>query len=135
MEAKGLRVNMGKTKVMRCQVGKVQQGNSGKWPCGVCGKGVGRNSIECTACKKWIHKKCSGIKGRLREGYGYNCPKCVDGVPSTGEMEEEAELTLGQDGKLECVEKFCYLGDMLGSRGGAEDASRTQGRMCMRKIQ
>jgi len=130
MEAKGLRVNMGKTKVMRCQVGKVQQGNSGKWPCGVCRKGVGRNSIECTACKKWIHKKCSGIKGHLREGHGYKCPKCVGGVLSTGEteeeIEEEAELVLGQDGKLECVKKFCYLGDMLGAGGGAEDASRTR---------
>ena len=24
---------------------------------------------------------------------------------------------------LECVDKFCYLGDMIGSDGGAEDAS------------
>ena len=24
---------------------------------------------------------------------------------------------------LECVDKFCYLGDMIGSFGGAEDAS------------
>ena len=24
---------------------------------------------------------------------------------------------------LECVDKFCYLGDMIGSGGGAEDAS------------
>ena len=25
---------------------------------------------------------------------------------------------------LECVDKFCYLGDMIGSGGGAEEASR-----------
>ena len=24
---------------------------------------------------------------------------------------------------LECVDKFCYLGDMIGSGGGAEEAS------------
>ena len=24
--------------------------------------------------------------------------------------------------KLECVEQFCYLGDMIGAGGGAEDA-------------
>ena len=24
--------------------------NSGKWPCGVCGKGVQANSIQCTVC-------------------------------------------------------------------------------------
>ena len=27
---------------------------------------------------------------------------------------------------LECVEKFCYLGDMIGSEGVAEEASRTR---------
>ena len=35
MERKGLRVNMAKTKVMKCQVGSGQAENSGKWPCGV----------------------------------------------------------------------------------------------------
>ena len=42
------------------------------------------------------------------------------------EIEEVAELVLGQDGKLKCVKKFCYLGDMLGSGGGADEASRTR---------
>jgi len=32
------------------------------WPCGVCGRGVGSNSIQCTSCHKWVHRKCSGIK-------------------------------------------------------------------------
>ena len=27
---------------------------SGKWSCGVCGKGVLANSVQCTLCKKWI---------------------------------------------------------------------------------
>ena len=26
--------------------------------------------------------------------------------------------------KLECVTKFCYLGDTLGAGGGAEEAAR-----------
>ena len=40
---------------------KVQE--KGKWPCGVCKKGVGNTSILCHSCKKWIHKRCSGVKG------------------------------------------------------------------------
>jgi len=24
-----------------------------RWPCGVCRKGVGNNSIQCTSCQKW----------------------------------------------------------------------------------
>ena len=31
--------------------------NSGKWPCGVCGKGVQTNSVQCTLCTNWIHKQ------------------------------------------------------------------------------
>ena len=52
MEQKGLKVNMGKTKVMKCKVSQVQAEYSGKFPCGICKKGVGRNSICCTKCKK-----------------------------------------------------------------------------------
>ena len=39
--------------------------NSGKWSCGVCGKGVLANSVQCTVCKKWIHKRCSGVRSDL----------------------------------------------------------------------
>ena len=58
MEEKGLRVNMGKTKVMRCSVGAGQVIKSGKDPCGVCNKGEGSNSIKCISCNAWIHKRC-----------------------------------------------------------------------------
>ena len=69
VKEKGLRVNIGKTKVMNCRVGVGQVENSGKYPCGICRKGVGRNSARlCTSCRKWIHKKCSGVVGRLKKG-------------------------------------------------------------------
>ena len=35
MEAKGLRVNVGKTKVMQCRVSRFQSEDSGEHPCGV----------------------------------------------------------------------------------------------------
>ena len=28
--------------------------NSGKWPCGVCEKGVQANSVQCTVCKNGL---------------------------------------------------------------------------------
>ena len=65
LEAKGLRVNMGKTKVMRCREGTGKDFKTGKYPCGVCSKGVGSNSIKCTSCGAWVHKRCSGITGKL----------------------------------------------------------------------
>ena len=52
LEAKGLKVNVGKTKVMVGGEGAGDVEEVGPWPCGVCGKGVGRNSIKCTGCSK-----------------------------------------------------------------------------------
>ena len=46
MELKGLRVNIGKTKVLRFQVRIGQAEESGKYSCGVCRPGVGDNSIK-----------------------------------------------------------------------------------------
>ena len=62
MEVKGLRGNMGKTKVMKCHLGCGQVHDSGKYPCGICRKGVRRNSIHCLTCKKWIHKSSRQTK-------------------------------------------------------------------------
>ena len=42
---KGLKVNAGKSKVMVGSCGGKMIVNSGKWPCGVCGKGVSRKLI------------------------------------------------------------------------------------------
>jgi hypothetical protein len=121
IESKGLRVNMGKTKIMKCQVKSGQVEKSGKWPCGVCRKGVGRNSIKCMSCRNWVHKKCSGVKGRLKKDLIFKCKVCLGDGSS---MKSVKEVTIGDDIKLECVTKFCYLGDMVGAGGGAEEASR-----------
>ena len=48
---KGLKVNAGKSKVMVGSSGGKMIVNSGKWPCGVCGKGVQANSVQYTVCK------------------------------------------------------------------------------------
>jgi len=134
MEAKGLRVNVAKTKVMKCCEHEGGGEETGKYPCGICRKGVGTNSIQCTACQKWIHKKCSGIKGKLKEGMGYRCPVCEGKGQSKVDDKVVVELQLGQSDKLECVKKFCYLGDMIGAGGGAEEASRTRVRCAWGKF-
>ena len=54
--------------------------NSGKRPCGVCGKGVQANAVKCILCKRWIHKRCSGVRGNLSlVGDGFRCKVC-DGI-------------------------------------------------------
>ena len=72
MEKKGLRVNAGKTKVMICGTGLDLLQSSGEYPCAVCRTGVGNNSIDCSGCKLWVHKKCSGLQ-RLTPNPDYRC--------------------------------------------------------------
>ena len=85
VESKGMRVNMNKTKVMisgECQ--KVRH-KAVRWPCGVCSKGVGSNSLQCTSCQKWVHKKCSGIKGSMSKlAKSFICSGCLNPVTSAG---------------------------------------------------
>ena len=78
MEKKGLRVYMGKTKIMESGINLDVLKKSGKYPCGVCLTGVGRtNAIQCDGCKCWVHKKCSGIKGRLLRESEFTCARCL----------------------------------------------------------
>ena len=58
LESKGLKVNMGKTKVMILGKDLHTLQTSGKDPCTVCRKSVGKNSIFCSGCSFWVHKKC-----------------------------------------------------------------------------
>ena len=63
LEEKGLKVNVGKTKVLhsRHDVSKMKI-VSVKLPCGIFMKGVGANSIFDVSCCNWVHKWCSDIK-------------------------------------------------------------------------
>ena len=47
-ENRGMRVNMNKTKVMISGERQKPVQKAARWPCGLCGRGVGSNSIQCT---------------------------------------------------------------------------------------
>ena len=87
LESKGLKVNMGKTKVMISGRDLHTLQTSGKYPCALCRKGVGKNSIFCSGCSFWVHKKCSDIPGRLVEDPDFRCrrylgnARAIDGRP------------------------------------------------------
>jgi len=90
-----------------------------RWPCGVCGRGVGCNSIQCTSCQKSVHKKCSGIKGSmLKVMKSFICKGCLNPVISAG----RTSVDIGASANLELVDKFCYLGNMLSVEGDADAA-------------
>ena len=124
MESKGLRVNMRKTKLMISGHGLDLLRDSGAFPCAVCRTGVGTNSIQCSRCSFWVHKKCCGFKGKITANPDYVCPRCCDLTrPIDGRPATQVEV----DGtQLEVVDSFCYLGDMLSAGGGCERAIVTR---------
>ena len=61
---------------LRFYVGHDAPKKSGKYPCAVCCNGVSSNSIGCWQCKLWIHKRGSGIPGRLMGNPNYACCRC-----------------------------------------------------------
>ena len=113
VENRGMRVNMNKTKVMISGEWQKVTQKAVRWPCGVCGRGIGNNSIQCTSCQKWVHRKCSGINGSM-----YKVMKtfvhrgCMNPVTGTGCTSVVIDVNANLS-NLELVDKFCYLGDML----------------------
>ena len=134
MEKKGLRVNAGKAKVMWCRLSMGQAEDSGEYPCGVCREGVGNNSIFCVECRRWVHKRCSGISGKLKSNADFHCRRCLEGKNGLFQSVLLKEVVIEPNVKLECVPKFCYLGDTLGAGGGVEEAARARVRCAWAKF-
>ena len=122
IDTKGLKVNIRKTKIMKCGTNEGPVYASGKYPCSVCKKRVGRNSMNCSFCKHWVHKRCSGFIGRLIDIPDFKCHSCLH-LP---ESEKEAHKFKLGNSDYERVNKFCYLGDILSDGGRAEESSITR---------
>ena len=118
MEKKGLRVNAGKTKIMWCRLSMGQAEDSGEHPCDVCRKGVDDNSIFCVEFRRCVHKNCSDIPGKLKCNVDFHCRRCLEVENGLFQSVLMKEVVIEPNVKLECVPKFCYLGDTLGAGGG-----------------
>jgi len=56
---------LNKTKVMASGESQKLMQKAARWPCGVCGRGVSNNTVQCSSYQKWVHKKCTGAKGSM----------------------------------------------------------------------
>jgi len=100
VENRGMRVNMNKTKVMISGEWQKVTPKAVRWPCDVCGRGVGNNSIQCTSCQKWVHRKCNGTKGSMYKVMKtFICRGCMN--PVTGRPTGCTSVDIGVNANLE----------------------------------
>ena len=78
---------------------------------------------------KWVHKKCSGIKGSMYKVMrSFIC--CSNPVISTC----HTSVDIGASANLKVVDKFCYLGGMLSVDGDADAAVKARIRIGWNKF-
>jgi len=105
VENRGMRVNIKKTKLMISGERQKVTQKAVRWPCGVRGRGVGNNSIQCTSRHKWVHRKCSGIKDNMYKVMKtFVCRGCMNPLAGIGYI----SVDIGVNANLELVDKFCY---------------------------
>ena len=64
------------------------------------------------------------MKGSLKASVKYRCPICSSVV--VRKAVECKKVVIGEAGKLDCVDRFCYLGDVIGDGGGVETTTRSR---------
>ena len=124
IEAEGLEVIVGKTKIMTGGEGLGTTEEFGSHLYEECDKGVGHNSIKSTSCSKWVYRGCSRVKGSLQAAVTVfvfrRCPKLSK---PTECYRQRNGLIIWNGDTLESVEKFCcFSGDMLNADDGVDSA-------------
>jgi len=100
----------------------VRNGRSGMVMWCLC-KGVRNNSIQCTSCQKWVHRKCSGKNDSIyKVKKSFVCRGYVNPATDTGCTSAD----IGVNANLELVHKLCYVADMLSVDGDADAAAQTR---------
>ena len=132
LESKGLRVNVGKTKILVSVYDAPKPVDGSKFPCGVCDKAIGINSIKCHTCGFWVHKRCSNIKVFLKPDTDFKCKKCRGEVSNASIPGSEPVVINGEE--IEKASSFCYIGDFVGQRGGCFDATTASIRSACKKF-
>ena len=115
-ESKGLKVNLGKTKVSG-GITKDGMSKSKVDPCGFYSLGVRTTSVLCVQRGKWIHGRCARVKRVTQKVSRYFTYRKCEG--NIGEAVEQEEKLCDE---VETAREFIYVGDMVSAGGGCQAA-------------
>ena len=89
-----MKVNVKKTKMMICNENAGKVTKEGKFPCAVCRKGTDITSINAsfTDLSRYVHKRYSGIRGKLKDDSKFKCQACENKPIHTAENCSGVEL-------------------------------------------
>ena len=97
-ESKGLKVNLGKPKVLVCdRITKDGMSKNKVDSYSICSLRVNANSVLCIHCGKWIYGRCAGMK-RVKFQGNFTCRKCDGNIGEA--VEQEVKL---------CFTVFCHV--------------------------
>ena len=122
-ESKRLRVHFKKTKMMISSENAEKVAVEVKFHCAVCREGVGINSILCQISSCWLHKRCGGTRGKLKEDSKFKYHIYANQLT---EITEDCRDIVINGQSLEIAKNICYVGDTIGARGAAFDSAITR---------
>ena len=131
MESKGLRVNMAKTKIMKCQPKAGLREKLENIPVAY----VRRVSVQIQFFVRDLvngfTRNVASVLENLKKILTSDVVCLSGNAAGMGKCKNGVELLNGD--KIELVD-FCYLGDMIGSGGGVEETSQTRVRCAWAKF-
>ena len=71
-----------------------------------------------------MHKRCSGIRGKLKKDSKFKCRICRN---QQTDVAQDCPVIESNGQSLKIVEKICYLGDTVGAKRGAVDSGSGSG--------
>ena len=75
----------------------------------------------CQIWNLWIHKRCSGVKGKLKKEQMFICKKCKgEGAPPNSLNSTQVHIN---EDTIQALPTFQYLGKLIGESGGCVDAT------------
>ena len=83
---------------------------------------------------EWVHKRCSGITGRLKSNVDFHCRRCREGENGLVQSVLVKEVVIEPNVKLSVCTQVLLSGVTLGAGGGVDEAAKARVRsytMCL----